>query len=167
MCFLAGLFFSAFSLLGGMGHFGGHIHLPHGAQIPHLPHVGHAAGPRIAGAHGAAGGGAHAGATVPWWNLFSAMIFLCWFGAAGYLLTEHSGFAAGVVVALAAVFGMLGLNGFPHPYHPLFNVKRFADNASRDGFFIAIESNDAKFNLDDTRRFLESLSAKEVTEVPR
>jgi membrane protein implicated in regulation of membrane protease activity len=107
VCFLVGLFFSAFSLLGGMGRFGGHAHLSHGAHI-HLPHVGHATGPKLAGTHGVAGNAAHSAATVPWWNAFSAMIFLCWFGAAGYLLTEHSGFAAAVVVALAAVFGVAG-----------------------------------------------------------
>ncbi|HEU5350427.1 MAG TPA: hypothetical protein VFU55_02450 [Terracidiphilus sp.] len=110
VCFLAGLFFSAFSLLGGMGHFGGHVHLPHGAHIPHLLHVGHAATPRLAGPKvaGARVAGARAGTTVPWRNLFSAMIFLCWFGAGGYLLTEHSGFAAAVVLALAAVCGVAG-----------------------------------------------------------
>lgn len=112
VCFLAGLFFSVFSLLGGMGHFGGHVHLPHGGHIPHIPHVGHAAGPKLAGPHAAGGGAAgniaHSAAAVPWWNAFSAMIFLCWFGAAGYLLTEHSGFAAAMVLALAAVCGVAG-----------------------------------------------------------
>ena len=66
--------------------------------------------------------------------------------------------------ALAAVFGMLGLNGLPMPYHPLFNVERFA-LASRDRFFLAIRAIDPKFDLGETRRFLESTGAREVTEV--
>ena len=36
------------------------------------------------------------------------MIFLCWFGAAGYLLTRYGSFVAGVVVVLAALCGLAG-----------------------------------------------------------
>jgi hypothetical protein len=68
--------------------------------------------------------------------------------------------------ALTAVFGMLGLNGLPEPYHPLFHVERFA-LASRDRFFLAIRAADAKFDLGETRKFLQGLGAREVTEVPQ
>jgi hypothetical protein len=68
--------------------------------------------------------------------------------------------------ALTAVFGMLGLNGLPEPYHPLFHVDRFA-LASRDRFFLAIRAVDAKFELGGTRTFLQGLGAREVTEVPQ
>jgi uncharacterized membrane protein len=103
VCFLVGLLLSALSLLGGMGHIGGHIPAPHAPHFPavgaHLPHPGHVP-------HGA--GAASGGATVPWWNAFSIMIFLCWFGAAGYLLTRHGSFVAMVVLVLAGVCGVAG-----------------------------------------------------------
>jgi hypothetical protein len=66
--------------------------------------------------------------------------------------------------ALSAVLGMLALNGLPQPFHPVFNVPRFA-LASRNRFFLCIEARDPKFNADATRRFLESLGAREVTVV--
>lgn len=66
--------------------------------------------------------------------------------------------------ALFAVLGMLGLNGLPMPYHPVFNVPRFA-LATRDRFFLCIEAADVKFDRDTTRQFLAGLSAREVTEV--
>ena len=68
-------------------------------------------------------------------------------------------FAAG-----AAVFGMLGMNGLPMPYHPVFNAPRFAF-ASRDRFFLGLEARDPKFDLEKTRAFLESLGAREIVTV--
>jgi hypothetical protein len=101
VCFLAGLMLSVVMLLGGMGHFGGHfgghVHVPH---VPHAAHGVHV--PR------GAGSSAHGAATVPWWNAFSIMIFMCWFGAAGYLLTKYGTFVMGVVLVLAAIAGVAG-----------------------------------------------------------
>ena len=63
-----------------------------------------------------------------------------------------------------AVFGMLAMNKLPHPYHPVFNVARFA-RASTDRFFICIEATDPKFSVTESARFLQSLQAVNVTEV--
>ena len=69
-----------------------------------------------------------------------------------------------LVAALSAVLGMLGLNGLPMPYHPVFNVERFA-LASRSRFFLVIESKDKRFRFEDTREFLVTLNPREVSTV--
>jgi hypothetical protein len=66
--------------------------------------------------------------------------------------------------ALSAVIGMIVLNGLPQPYHPAFNVERF-ERATRDKFFLLIESEDPKFDRAATADFLKGLQATEVTEV--
>ena len=104
ICFVAGLMLSAVALLGGMGHlpFGSHV----GVHVPHVSHIPHGAAGAAHGVSTAAHSAAQA--RVPWWNGFSMMVFLCWFGAAGYLLTKYGGFVAGVTLALAAVAGVAG-----------------------------------------------------------
>lgn len=66
--------------------------------------------------------------------------------------------------ALGAFLGALALCGFPAPYHPVFNVDRFA-LASRNRFFLCIEAADPLFDRQATADFLESLEAREVSEV--
>jgi hypothetical protein len=63
-----------------------------------------------------------------------------------------------------AVFGMLFLNGLPRPYHPVFNVPRFA-LATREKFFLLIESADPRFDYEKTREFMAGLDPQEVFDV--
>jgi hypothetical protein len=67
--------------------------------------------------------------------------------------------------AFSAVLGMLGLNGLPMPYHPLFHVPGFA-LASRNRFFLCVQADDPKFDRQATRLFLEGLGPKTIAEVP-
>jgi hypothetical protein len=63
--------------------------------------------------------------------------------------------------ALAAVFGMLGLNQLPRHHHPLFDSPRFA-RCSDDAFFISIEAADPLFDPQATSRLLLGLRASHV-----
>jgi hypothetical protein len=65
---------------------------------------------------------------------------------------------------IAAVFGMLALNGLPMPHHPTFNAPGF-EGASRDRFFLCIEAIDPRFHAGTTRTFLEDLHPARVVEV--
>ena len=69
-----------------------------------------------------------------------------------------------LAASITAVLGMLALNGLPQPFHPVFNVPRFA-LASRNRFFLCIEAADPKFDREATRRFLEGLQSQGVYEV--
>ena len=56
--------------------------------------------------------------------------------------------------AFATVFGMLHLNRLPRHHHPVFNSERFAA-ATDDKFFISVEADDPKFDLEKTKKVLE------------
>jgi hypothetical protein len=66
--------------------------------------------------------------------------------------------------ALCAVFGMLAMNGLPTPYHPVFNIARFA-LASNDRFFLVVKVRDKSFELSKTKKFLEGLNPHGVFEI--
>jgi hypothetical protein len=69
-----------------------------------------------------------------------------------------------LIGGLSAVIGMLALNGLPMPYHPVFNVPRFA-LASQNRFFLCVEATDPKFDREGTRRVLEGLRPQGVYDV--
>jgi hypothetical protein len=69
-----------------------------------------------------------------------------------------------LAAAIAAVVGLFALNGLPMPYHPVFNVERFA-RASQDKFFLLIESADPKFDRNGTLELLKGLNPSEINEV--
>jgi len=67
--------------------------------------------------------------------------------------------------SFAAVLSWIMLSGLPLPYHPVFNVERFAKVASENGFFLTIESDDPKFDRHGTVEFLKGLGAREINEI--
>jgi len=69
-----------------------------------------------------------------------------------------------LIASFAAVLSMIGLNGLPMPYHPVFNVPAFS-RASQDKFFLAIEAADPKYDGTKTFEFLKSLGPREINEV--
>ena len=71
-----------------------------------------------------------------------------------------------LVAALAAVFGMLALNGLPQPYHPVFDAPRF-ELATRNTFFLCIEARDPQFDIEKTRTFLHGLGATDIVVLER
>jgi hypothetical protein len=71
-----------------------------------------------------------------------------------------------LLAAFSAVLGMILLNRLPMPYHPVFNVPRFA-LASRSRFFLCIESEDPLFDSEKTREFLRTLAPADISEVTR
>jgi hypothetical protein len=68
--------------------------------------------------------------------------------------------------ALAGFVGMFALNKLPEPHHPVFNVPEF-ERASTDKFFLCIQSDDPKFDLETTRKFLETLKSELISEVAK
>ncbi len=68
-----------------------------------------------------------------------------------------------------AVFGVVGLivlNRLPQPYHPSANAPGF-DRATRDRFFLVVESRDDTFDRVRCRELLETLDPVRVSEVAK
>ena len=91
VCFFIGTALSLLSVLSGglhLPHFHLHFSHPH-ISVPHPPD---------GGAFGA----------FPVFNFATVTVFLAWFGAAGYLLTLHSGLAVLLILWLAGGAGTIG-----------------------------------------------------------
>jgi hypothetical protein len=67
--------------------------------------------------------------------------------------------------SLTAVFAMIGLNGLPQPYHPVFNVPSF-ERASSHAFFVCVESTDPAFDVEKVKADFANTPARDVHEVP-
>lgn len=66
-----------------------------------------------------------------------------------------------LLAAFAAFLGMFVLNRLPEHHHPLFELPRFR-RATDDGFFLAVEARDPRFDAARVRALLESLSPHPV-----
>lgn len=92
LCFLVGFSLSVISFLAGAIH----LHLPFNLHFPFHGHGGlHHGG-------GAGKGGGH----ISWFNAFTALAFLAWFGGTGYILTKKSHLVAIVSLSIAIVVGV-------------------------------------------------------------
>jgi len=63
--------------------------------------------------------------------------------------------------AVTAFVGMFALNRLPRLSHPVFRSARFR-RVTTDGFFVTIESEDPRFDIEGTEQFLRSLGAEAV-----
>ncbi len=63
--------------------------------------------------------------------------------------------------AFGAFFGMLHFNKLPRLFHPLFNSDKFA-KVTDGGFFVSVESDDPKFDAEQTMQLLKSIGAVDV-----
>jgi membrane protein implicated in regulation of membrane protease activity len=99
ICFVVGLAFCVMSLLGGAGRFHVHTHW-------HWGHAGHGVG--HAGVHAGSHAGRPGGAEISFFNFFSLMAFLTWFGGTGYLLTQYSSIWFLFALLIATAAGLVG-----------------------------------------------------------
>jgi membrane protein implicated in regulation of membrane protease activity len=90
-CFLAGLMLTVVSFLfGAHFHLPVHMHLPDGWHLPHLT-VHHAGDEGLSA-----------------FNLTNVLMFITWFGGAGYLVAHYRGSAIGLSLLAATVLGIVG-----------------------------------------------------------
>src|ERR1700722_6924711 len=81
----------------------------------------------------------------------------------GFIIPGYEG--AVFFAGLSAAFGMIAMNGLPSLYHPLFNAPNFRNGATDDKFFLCLEALDPKFDVAETRGYLETFEPTSVVEV--
>ncbi len=105
ICFCVGLIFTLVSLLGGIGHLGGHVG-GDSSGLGHF-HVGHGdSGVAHTGHHSA--GSSELGDGVSFLNLSSLTVFLTWFGATGLCLKLYGKLGLAIVLILSCLLGLFG-----------------------------------------------------------
>jgi membrane protein implicated in regulation of membrane protease activity len=112
ICFVVGFAFSVLSLVAGTGK----IHLPGGLHLPHggLRHRGGASHhpvshPAVVDSHAVARGLARTQSSqISFFNIFTLMAFLAWFGGTGYLLTQYSNLWFLLALGFASLSGLAG-----------------------------------------------------------
>lgn len=112
ICFVVGFAFSVLSLILGTGrfHLPARLHFPHGGlhhgvSHPALPNPG-AGGTQAGGTPRAVG--RFAPSQVSFFNFFTLMAFLAWFGGTGYLLTQYSNLWFLLALGVASMSGLGG-----------------------------------------------------------
>jgi len=63
--------------------------------------------------------------------------------------------------AIITFVGMLIINRLPIYHHPVFHSDNFA-RVTDDAFFVSVEARDARFDAQETARFLQSIGASNV-----
>jgi hypothetical protein len=66
--------------------------------------------------------------------------------------------------AFGAVFGMIGLNGLPKLYNPLFKHDAFL-KATDDRFFLSVEANDPLYNETKIKELFTKAGGENVTQI--
>ena len=69
-----------------------------------------------------------------------------------------------LTACISGVMGLFALCGMPQPHHPVFNNSRFI-RATRDRFFLCIESTDPKFDVAEIKTFFSTLHPDDIAEV--
>ena len=69
-----------------------------------------------------------------------------------------------LLASFGAFFGMFITNRLPRHHHPVMDFKKWP-GITDDQFLILLEAQDEKFDLEETRKFLEGLKSLEVVEL--